>query len=166
MADEIEAVADGDIQDYALDEKLVPSVLLAIAAGDSARLGEITADLHEADIADLLEQLAPDRRREFLLLAPQLVDGEVLSELDDGLREEVIAFLPKDALGEALRELESDDVVDLIEDLEEADQEILLDALEDADRVAVEQALWMAPADRRVGVIDIGAVAVASDVPS
>ena len=141
MADQTEAEATADAEDYALDAKLVPSVLLAIAAGDGARLGALMDPLHEADIADLLEQLAPDKRRECLLLAPGVVDGEVLSELDEGLREEVIAFLPPDALGEAIRELESDDVVDLLEDLEEDAQEALLDTLEDADRAAVEAAL-------------------------
>src|SRR5690606_1338945 len=42
---------------------------------------------------------------------------------------------------EAVRELDSDDVVDLIEDLEEPVQERILDALEMSDRVAVEQSL-------------------------
>ena len=44
-------------------------------------------------------------------------------------------------LAEAVRELESDDVVDLVEDLEEPQQEAILGALDDADRVVVEQAL-------------------------
>ncbi len=141
MTDQIEAETPADADDYALDGKFVTSVLLAIAAGDAGRIADLLDPLHEADIADLLEQLAPEKRREFMLLAPGVVDGEVLSDLDEGLREEVIAFLPAEALGEALRELESDDVVDLIEDLEEHEQEALLDRLEDADRAAVEAAL-------------------------
>lgn len=141
MTDQIEPEAATEAEDYALDAKFVTSVLLAIVAGDADRIAELVEPLHEADVADLLEQLAPEKRREFMLLAPGVVDGEVLSELDEGLREEIIAFLPADALGEALRELESDDVVDLLEDLEEHEQEALLDNLEDADRAAVEAAL-------------------------
>ena len=38
-----------------------------------------------------------------------------------GLREEVFALLPPDRLAGAVRELDSDDVVDLLEDLEEQD---------------------------------------------
>ena len=140
MTDDIAPEAQ-ESDDYALDDKLFSGVFLAIASGDGARLETLTEPLHEADIADLLEQLAPDKRREFLLLAPGLVDGEVLSELDDGIREEVIGFLPREAVGEALRGLETDDVVDVIEDLDAPHQEALLDALEDADRIAVEQAL-------------------------
>ena len=69
------------------------------------------------------------------------MDGEVLSEVSEGIREEVIGFLPQKVLSEAVRDLESDDVVDILEDLEEAQQEAILDVLEDADRVVVEQSL-------------------------
>ncbi|NNF72615.1 MAG: magnesium transporter [Rhodobacteraceae bacterium] len=136
--DTLEPVEDGD---YALDNKLFGSVRQAVAGADAARLSELVEPLHAADIADLLEQIDDGERREILLLAPSIIDGEVLSELDEGLREEVIDYLPSEALSEAVRELESDDVVDLLEDLEAPQQEALLDALEDSDRVAVEQAL-------------------------
>ena len=130
-------------QDHApeLDEERVSAVRLAVAAGDAARLRDLFEPLHAADIADYLEQLDGGQRREFLLLAGDLVDGEVLSELDEDLRESVIEFLPREQLAEAVRELESDDVVDLLEDLDEPQQEALLDVLEVGDRVAVERAL-------------------------
>ncbi len=44
-------------------------------------------------------------------------------------------------LAEAVRDLESDDVVDLLEDLDEPHHETILGALEDSDRAAVEQSL-------------------------
>ena len=124
-----------------LDDTRMSGVRLAIATGDADRLRDLFDPLHPADIADLLEQLEGSERRELLLLAGDLVDGEVLSELEEGLREEVIEFLPKEQLAEAVRELESDDVVDLLEDLDEPQQEALLDVLEVGDRVAVERAL-------------------------
>ncbi len=124
-----------------LDDNRVSGVRLAIATGDADRLRELFEPLHPADIADLLEQLEGGERREILLLAGDLIDGEVLSELEEDLRESVIQFITPEQLAEAVRELESDDVVDLIEDLDEPQQEALLDVLEDSDRVAVERAL-------------------------
>ena len=126
---------------YALDDRLATSVRLAVAARSSARLIEIFEPLHSADVADLFEQLDPAQRREVLMLAPQVIDGDALSDMDEAVREDVIQFLPSDVLSEAVRDLESDDVVDLLEDLEEEQQEAILDVLEDADRVAVEQSL-------------------------
>ncbi len=124
-----------------LDDGRTAGVRLAIATSDADRLRELFEPLHPADIADLLEQLEAGERRELLVIANDLIDGEVLSELEEDLRESVIDFLPKERLAEAVRELESDDVVDLLEDLDEPQQEALLDVLELGDRVAVEKAL-------------------------
>ncbi|MDU8942299.1 magnesium transporter [Ovoidimarina sediminis] len=141
MNDETIETEAPERDDYRLDERLFRDVAEIVEAGDGDALRARLEDLHEADIADFLEQISPEQRRDLLGLAPDIVDGEVLSELDEGLREEVIGLLPATALGEALRELESDDVVDLLEDLDEPEQEALLEALDDADRVAIVQAL-------------------------
>jgi magnesium transporter len=141
MANDTPTVEDRDEDGFGLDDRLVPDVRLAGAAGARRRLGDLLEPLHPADIADLLEQVGAGERREILLLAPQEITGDVLSELDEGLREEVIAFLPREQLAEAVRELDSDDVVDLLEDLDAPQQEAVLDALEGADRAAVERAL-------------------------
>ena len=130
-----------DDDDFALDRGLVPAVRLALASGLSDQLAALLEPLHAADIADLLEQVDSATRRELLLLGAGLFDGEVLSELDEALREEVLEFLPQNVLQDAVRELESDDVVDLLEDLEGEQQAKILNALETADRVAVEQSL-------------------------
>ena len=134
-------ISDSRDDDYALDRLLVSDVLLAMAAGNKTRLGELLDPLHPADIADLLEQLDESRRREFLLFSSDLIDGEVLSEIDEDIRESVIDVLPDDQLAEAVRELESDDVVDILEDLDEPQQEAILDVLDQSDRIAVEAAL-------------------------
>ena len=126
---------------YSLDGRRVSMILDAVAGGDTARLTTLFEPLHAADIADLLEQIGPSERRDLLALWSGEIDGEILSEIDDSIREEVIGYLPHKVLADAVRELDSDDVVDILEDLEEPEQERILEALEDADRVAVEQAM-------------------------
>ncbi|MCY4179770.1 MAG: CBS domain-containing protein, partial [Litoreibacter sp.] len=131
----------GKEDDYQLEKSLVADVLEAIEAVNAQALDVLLDPLHPADIADLLEQISIAERRAFLSLWSTGLDGEVLSELEESLREEVIEFLPNHVLAGAVRELESDDVVDLIEDLEEDQQELILDALDVADRAVVEDAL-------------------------
>ena len=126
---------------YMLDRKAVAAILETVEAGDQAHLTQLMEPLHAADIADLLEQIGEDDRAALIRLYGQEFDGEILSELDESIREEVILILTPQVLTQAVRELDSDDVVDLIEDLEDAQQETILDALEETDRVAVEQAL-------------------------
>jgi len=124
-----------------LSQARISAVLAAIEADEGAALAAALEPLHPADIADLLEQISAAERRALVALHPSAIDGDVLSELDEGVREEIIEALPRAALAEAVRELDTDDVVDILEDLETQDQAFILEALESDDRVAVESAM-------------------------
>jgi len=126
---------------FELDRERLRPVQAALEAGDGPALAALLDPLHPADVADILEHLDRRSRVDLVRLYGLAFDGEILSELDESLREDVIAAMAPDALAEAVRDLESDDVVDLIEDLEEPQQEAILDALEAGDRVAVEKSL-------------------------
>ncbi|MEL6952241.1 MAG: magnesium transporter [Pseudomonadota bacterium] len=127
---------------YALSPAMWERLTEAVDAGDAPAVADALEPLHPADIADLLEQLSDTQRARLLALWSERIDGEVLSELDEGLREAVIELLPRRVLSEAVRELDSDDVVDLVENLEDdAQQEAILASLDQADRAAVEEAL-------------------------
>jgi magnesium transporter len=121
--------------------ELLEAIFAALDSDDAAQVAILLEPLHAADIADLLEQVSPSRRREILELYSGEIDGDILSELDESIREEVVEALSPEVLAEAVRELDSDDVVDLLEDLDESVHERVLDALEDEDRAVVEQSL-------------------------
>ncbi len=127
--------------DYELDRDVFGPVKAAMEAGNAGALALALAPLHPADIADLMEQLSPDDREQFVHLYGSEFDGEILSELDEALREDVVEAMEPAVLAEAVRELETDDVVDLIEDLDAPQTEAVLEALDDDDRVVVEQSL-------------------------
>ena len=124
-----------------LDARRVALILEAVERGDAARLGELLEPLHAADVADLLEQIGGSDRRALLGLWGHEIDGDVLSELDEAIRDEVIDALPQQVVNEAMRDLDIDDVVDILEDMDTPQQDMILGALDDVDRVAVEQAL-------------------------
>ncbi len=137
----IETEAETEEDGYALSGKKLAAILYAVDTGDRDKLIELMEPLHAADIADLLEQVNAYDRRRLVLLYGNEFDGEILSELNEGIREEVIQVLRPDVLADAVRDMDSDDVVDLVEDLEDDAQKAILDSLEDADRVAVVQSL-------------------------
>lgn len=126
---------------YALDTGLVQSVLHAIEAGSQGELLLLFEGLHEADIADLIEQISAEDRRRLIRLWGDRVDGDVLSELEEGVRDQIMEHTPDAVLAELVKDLDTDDVVYLVEDLEQAHQEKLLGGMDDVDRVAVEQSL-------------------------
>ncbi|WP_187430884.1 Magnesium transporter MgtE [Roseobacter fucihabitans] len=136
---ELEMETDEDA--YLLGPKAISAILYAVDIDDAAKLTELMEPLHAADIADLLEQINAYDRSRLIRLYGREFDGEILSELDESVREEVIAVLTPQVLSQAVRDMDSDDVVDLVEDLEDHQQSAILDALEDADRHAVQRAL-------------------------
>ncbi|OAN77695.1 magnesium transporter [Sulfitobacter sp. EhC04] len=146
MSDQVELEQDApeeeaEREDYALEPKKVAAVLYAVDIDDREKLIELMEPLHAADIADLLEQINAFDRSRLIRLYGMEFDGDILSELDESIREDVIAVLTPQVLTQAVRDLDSDDVVDLIEDMEDAQQEVILGALEDTDRAAVQQSL-------------------------
>ena len=132
---------ESDEEAFGITDRLVGDVMAAVAAGQGDVISSLLDHLHPADVAHLLEQVDARDRRDLLTVWPGGLDGEILSELDENLREEVISQLAPAELAEAVRDLESDDVVDLVEYLDDAQQEAVLDALDAGDRVVVEKAL-------------------------
>ncbi|MCR9147245.1 MAG: magnesium transporter [Rhodobacteraceae bacterium] len=126
---------------YTLGSKVVARVIYAVDVEDQALLLQELEPYHAADIADLLEQINAFDRRRLIELYGREFDGDILSELDESIREEVMGTLHPEVLADAVRDLDSDDVVDLVEDLEDAQQAAILDVLEDSDRIAVQQSL-------------------------
>jgi len=124
-----------------LNRETVERVLAAVESDDHDALVAILDELHPADIADLLEQVSRGERKALITLWGVKLDGAVLSELEEGVRDEIVAELPDHVLAQAVQELETDDVVYLAEDMDEPQQERILRLLDDVDRAAVEQSL-------------------------
>ncbi|RFF27007.1 MULTISPECIES: magnesium transporter [unclassified Wenzhouxiangella] len=132
---EQEEITDG------LEQEHIQSVIEAVEAQDSDQLNELLEPLHAADVADLIEQISQPERVALVELWGDGIDGEVLSELHESVREPLLEVLPSEVVADAIRDLDSDDVVELVEDLEEEHQSRLLEALEIKDRIGVEGAL-------------------------
>ncbi|MGB0514229.1 MAG: magnesium transporter, partial [Wenzhouxiangellaceae bacterium] len=112
-----------------------------VVANDGDSVSQLLEPLHAADVADLIEQIAPDEREALVSVWGGNIDGEVLSELEESIREPLIEVLPPEVLAEAVRDLDSDDVVDLVEDLEDEQKSRILEVLEGVDRIRVETSL-------------------------
>ncbi|MEM6942899.1 MAG: magnesium transporter, partial [Pseudomonadota bacterium] len=83
---EAEARAEERDDDYALDPAVVNAVVEAIDAGNRDALKPFVDELHVADLADLVEQLSTEQRRQFIALAWADLDPELLIELEEGVR--------------------------------------------------------------------------------
>ena len=127
---------DGEIRREFVDE-----IVRRIEAGDAGFLREVVAELHEADLGDLIAALPPDERVRLVELTGTDFDFSALNEVDDTVREEILEELEPETVAEGVRELQSDDAVELLEALDEEDQEEILEKLPPQERDALERSL-------------------------
>lgn len=113
----------------------------ALEAADEARTRDLVKDLRTKDLADLIELLKPEERLLLIHALGTSFDFEVLSELDETVRDQISEALPNEMLAKAVTELETDDAAYLLEDLEESDKEEILSSLTSSERQAVERNL-------------------------
>src|SRR4249920_3745794 len=124
-----------------LRHEFVEEVTRAIHAADRPLLCEVVAELHEADLGDLIGALEAEDRVKLVELTGTDFDFSALNEVDDSVREEILEELEPETVAEGVRELESDDAVELLEGLDEEDQEEILEKLPQLERDALERSL-------------------------
>ena len=128
-------------EDDRLRPEYVDEVLAKLEAGDVEGVRALVEPLHPADVADLFELVDREERRALATALADLLDGDVLAEMNEWVREELIEELEPHEVAEIAGELETDDAVALIEDMEEEEQRAVLRALDPDDRAAIEEAL-------------------------
>ncbi len=143
MTDQATVTDDRAGEDYGLSHEMLQAVEDALDAYNLQGVEKLVVPLHSADMADLLEQLHPDDRRTVVgIIRPHLIeDAEVLTYLDEDVRDQVMELLAPEEIATALAELDSDDALGVIEDMEDEDREKVLEALPTAARVFVEEGL-------------------------
>ncbi|MEO1167810.1 MAG: magnesium transporter [Pseudomonadota bacterium] len=128
-------------KDDRLKPEFVDAVVGSLESGDDEAARELAGRLHPADIADLFEQVDRDQRADLAAVLSEMLDGEVLAEMNDFVREALVDELDNVQVADLAANLETDDAVAIIEDMEAGDQREVLDALEPDDRAAIEEAL-------------------------
>ena len=120
----------------------VRAVAAALAAGEDDDVRALVAALHSADLADLLEALnAADRAALLALIRPGGLDPDVLADLDEAVRDRVLATIGDTEIAAAAAELDTDDAARLVDGLDQGARRRVLDAMPVADRRLVEAAL-------------------------
>lgn len=128
-------------EEGAFRSEFLHAVEAALEADDAQTVRELTLPLHEADLADLIQLLRPDQREPLIATLGRDFNAAALSELDEGVRDQVLEAMPNEKVAEALQQLDSDEAVYLIEDLDKQDQTDILAKLPSFERAALERSL-------------------------
>ncbi len=89
----------------------------ALDEGTLARVRRMIATLSASEVADLMESLPPAKRLMAWELVDPDLDGEVLVEVNDEVRSQLIRGMDQEELVSAIGTLDIDDVADIVDDL-------------------------------------------------
>ena len=99
------------------------------------------AKLHPADIADIVEDLAPDEREAVFETLDEEVAADALEELEPKVQKSVVESLEPDRAADIVEEMEPDAAADLLADLPEDRTEEILVQMEPEERREVAELL-------------------------
>ncbi|MBT5244846.1 MAG: magnesium transporter [Rhodospirillaceae bacterium] len=116
-------------------------IVLAIEAGNLDGVRDLVAQLHYADVADLLEHLDEDGRDTLIEAFQGVLDSDVFAELDESVRDDLVEKLGVAYVASAVSEMDTDDAVQVIEELEEHEQKQVLEAIPAGERTLIEEGL-------------------------
>jgi magnesium transporter len=128
-------------EDFELDPAFVEDVAAALRADDKERARALVADLHYADMADLLERLDREDRHLLIEAIRDEFNADVLPELAADVRDEIMDALGFEDFAAALAELDSDDAVYVAGKLDPMEREQVLARMPQATRALIEQGL-------------------------
>ena len=135
----------------------------ALDSGTLRPAQRMVAAMHPAEIALLLESVPP-RQRELVwgMVDPEL-EGDVLVELNENVRQELIGEMATEELVAAAEGMELDDLADLVGDLPETVTLQVLRSMDQRDRERLRNVLsW--PEDSAGGLMNTDTVSVRADV--
>ncbi len=128
------------VKDYYSQEDLVLPMLSALKDDDLEALRAMLAENHPSEIAELLNLSEADDRERIIAVLGEL-DPEILTFLDDEIRDDVLKIIGTQSVAEAIEELESDDAVQLVQDLPDEQIEEILEGLSIEKRQEVVESL-------------------------
>jgi magnesium transporter len=119
--------------------------------------------MHPAEIASLIESLPPAKREIVWEFVDPELEGDVLVELNDEIRSQLIGGMDAEELIAATEGMEVDDLADLIGDLPETLNERVMHSMDAQDRERLSAVLAFED-DSAGGLMNLDAVTVRPDV--
>ncbi len=112
-----------------------------IQSSDIKFINQTLKDLHEADVANLIENLSNETRTKLIELEEFNIDPDIFIELNESIQSEVLQLLSTESIINIIKRLESDDSIKILENLEKSKKEAVLEKLPPKDKFLLEEGL-------------------------
>ena len=122
-------------------EKKLGKLISDLERDQITSIQQTLTSLHPSETARLLESLTPGKRKIIWQLVDQDDEGDVLKELVEDVRQNLIGEMDATELIAATQDMELDDLADLLVDLPETVTEQVITALNQQDQIRLESVM-------------------------
>ncbi len=123
------------MQQFELTHEFLSQLEELIDAGNKTQVTQQLADLHPADIAEILEELNNERAQFVFLLLDNEKASDVLAEIDEEERVHFIESFPAEIIARRfIDNMDSDDAADLVASMPNEQQHEVLSHMEDLEQ--------------------------------
>ena len=112
-----------------------------IQLNDVQFVNQTLKDLHESDVANLIENLSDETRTKLIEIEAFNIDPDIFIELNESIQSEVLQLLSIDSIINIIKRLESDDSIQILENLEKSKKDSVLNKLPPKDKFLLEEGL-------------------------
>ncbi len=120
---------------FELNKEFVEELQLAIQERSDESIKSMVAELHPADVAEILGELEPDDAHYLFNLLPSELTADAIIELEEDDREELLEDLSGQEIAHAVIDhMDSDDAADIISELPEDKQDEVLSNISDIEQ--------------------------------
>ncbi len=120
---------------FQLNDEILSQFKSDIEQRNANALKKRAVEYHYADLAEIVDELSIDESIYLIKLLDSEKTSDVLTEVDEDIRESILELLSVKEIAEEVEELDTDDAVDLIAELPEERQAEVIAQIEDEERV-------------------------------
>lgn len=118
---------------FKLSDELIAQVAQHVEKKKDTVLLELLEELHYADIAEIIDELNLEEATYIIKLLDSEKTSDILTEVDDDVREKILKNLSVKEIAEEIDELDTDDAADIISELPDERKQQVISELEDKE---------------------------------
>lgn len=119
------------MEQFQLTDELIKKIADLILAKKNSNLKKLVNDIHFADMADIINLLNEEQGVYLIKLFDSEKTSEILTELDENVREKILKTLSVKEIAGEIEELDSDDAADILAELSEERKEEVISEISD-----------------------------------
>ena len=116
---------------FELSKEIIQEISNLISSKKNKEIKKLVDGIHYADLAEIINELESIERIYLIKIIDSDKTSDVLTEVDEDVREEILKTLSEKEIAGEIKELDSDDAVDILSELSDEKQEKVISLIKD-----------------------------------